>query len=525
MQQGKIISVDLLRHVCFAIMQKHTYKDICNLFNIAKTTVQKYKAKLKDSVIRSCEEICYLSNEKLISIIYGDKAQLVINNNQFFIKIKRKVQQRLLGYYSPNFHNYALDYMYKKLTKNDLYAQYVITASELGLIPFKKTAFRKRLNQALSSFKTNNTSLHKEHIYGDELELDWCGQKITLKDEQGIPHNYSILVLTFSASYYTFAYLVEDQTTKTTINALREGFKFFNVYPKQLLIDNPKCLVIKHLLGHEALLNENFRYFMQRCGVMVNANDIFAPNEKSAVEHSVNLIQKRVLHLLNANLSINEANYELQDIVNVKINRAPFRGHEVFTREYIFNNFEKGECRKASDVPNFVIHFGYIKVPVNYHIKIKNNFYSVPYNLVGSYVDVEIDDDLIKIYQDKDLIARHKLKDGEKEFVTNSTHLPLNHQKYFEYNLLKKPSDILKLAKSQSSEVLDFCKAILSRSNEFVEVKKACLYEINKYKELRDKKSTILFNTALKNVLNREEKENLNSYMVDEEYKLLKQFD
>ena len=83
----------------------------------------------------------------------------------------------------------------------------------------------------------------------------------------------------------------------------------------------------------------------------------------------------------------------------------------------------------------------------------------------------------------------------------------------------------MKLAKSQSSEVLDFCKAILSRSNEFVEVKKACLYVINKYKELRDKKSTILFNTALKNVLNREEKENLNSYMVDEEYKLLKQFD
>ena len=72
---------------------------------------------------------------------------------------------------------------------------------------------------------------------------------------------------------------------------------------------------------------------------------------------------------------------------------------------------------------------------------------------------------------------------------------------------------------------IGFCKAILSRSNEFVEVKKACLYVINKYKELRDKKSTILFNTALKNVLNREEKENLNSYMVDEEYKLLKQFD
>lgn len=526
MQQGKLLTVTLLRDICTSLMLKISYKNISERFKIAKSTAQKYRKLLNQAQIKEPHEVLLLSDTKLAQIIYGTNSKIKLCAKKIcIIKSKPKIDQSK-DLYDPNFLELAIKYYENpNIRQSDLFIDYVKSALEAGKSYLKATSFRKKLKEKLALIKGPSVYLHRKHAYGDELQLDWCGETYDAIDEDGSVCKLKILVLTWSASYYTYATFVKDYSTQSTVNAIRDGFLFFNRLPQQLLIDNAKALVLKHKQGKEAILQEDFHYFMKRCYILVNANAPFKSNEKSAVEAAVNLIQTRVLTRLKKKLCFKEANSMLNKLVIQYINDSAFRGHDEITRSYLYKKFELDKARSIEgELPQYVRYFPYLRVLQNYHVKVLNNYYSVPYVLEGKYVDVEINNGKLTVLYDNEVVARHKVKDGINEYVTSKDHMPENHKLFDTIDKIKNTDEIIQLTRGLSMELVAFCSLLLTRNNELAEMKKACLHVIQKYQNLSSDNDKKFFNQAIQNVIKRMKIRELSTYALDQEIKLLTSF-
>lgn len=74
-------------------------------------------------------------------------------------------------------------------------------------------------------------------------------------------------------------------------------------------------------------------------------------------------------------------------------------------------------------------------VQFNYHIAIDKIYYSVPYQYIKNKVVVRITDTTVEIFYDHNRIASHRrLHRRNGQYSTVTQHMPLENQKYLEWN-------------------------------------------------------------------------------------------
>lgn len=524
MNQGKTFKIAFLRKVSEYVVHNYSYRIICSSLNISKSSVQKIKRKLLNALIDSPEKLFNTSNQSLLNVIYGDHALLVPSRKSFKVKISRRFSSspKLI----PDFKRLAVKYISETfLNKKDLYIEYKAQAIKDNVDHLKSSAFMNHLNKEINSLKMPDVYMHRSHDYGKQLQLDWCGDKVLALDDSGKIKLFPVLVLTFAASYYTFAIAVKNYSTEETIKAISKGLSFFNCLPKELVFDNAKSLVKTHKIGHEALINDTFLYYLRRLGIIPNAHSIKRANEKSAVENAVHLIQSKCLSRLKVR-DLDSVNLRLLALVNQKINKNQFRGSDLKTRKFLFEQYEIPASRSLNrDLLNYIEHYDNLKVQSNYHVKINENYYSVPYKYVGSILCADIINGMINIYDDITLVAVHKPLSQKGAYSTLNEHMPLEHNFVsIQESIFKTANDILNHARSLSFEILTYCYALLNRDYDFEEMKKACLYIFKTYAALTNEKERKRFNMAIRMVIKREPLNKLNSYVLDKEIALLSIF-
>lgn len=524
MYQGKIMNIYELRQVCLTILYGRSINEVSELHKISRSTVIKYKKSLKESNLSDVAVLLDLSDEEFIKVMYGKKAIVDKKLGKVTVHIgKDSPNHTKPDLYDANFATYAKRYAEDhNVKKADIYVDYVKEAKAHGKSYLKDTAFRTRLNAQIALIKGPNVTMHREHAYGDELQLDWCGDKFNIRGEDNSSKAYGVMVLTWAASCYVYDVFVLDQTTKSTVEGVKSAFTYFDCLPKQLVIDNAKQMVTKHIKGREAVLNASFDLFMRKCGVPVNANNPHLPNEKSQVEQAVNLVQTRVLTRMKGKfLMLEEANIMLMQLVEEYINKAPFRGNKDTPRLSLFNTYEKVFARKIERaLPTYVEHIPNLVVKKDYHVKIRDNFYSVPYIYAGKTVDVSIEGGLVNIYCQNSLIESHVQRTSKGAYVTKQANMPENHRKVLEKELTY-PESICSVASALSNELYSFCLALLKRGN-FQESKKGCIHMINLYK--RHPNDFLLYNCAIQSILHDSELKYLNTYVLDKAIKELKEY-
>lgn len=526
MNQGKIMNIYLLRQLCLTILSGKSLNETKAQHNVARSTVIRYKKKLRDAKIMSYSSLLALNDDEFIRAMYGAKAVVEKKPSKTTVHIgKDNPNHTKKDLYDADFKAYAKRYAEEhNVKKSDIYVDYVKDATAHGKSYLKDTAFRVRLNAQIALIKGPNVTMHREHAYGDELQLDWCGDLFDIRGEDNKAIPYGVMVLTWAASCYVYAVFVPNQTTKSTVEGLISAFTYFNCLPKQLVIDNAKQMVTKHAKGREAVLNPSFDLFMRKCGVPVNANNPHLPNEKSQVEQAVNLVQTRVLTRMRGKfLLLEEANLMLTKLVEEYINEASFRGNKDTPRVSLFNTYEKPAARKLERaLPTYVEHIPNLVVNKDYHVKIHDNYYSVPFIYAGKTVDVSIEGSMIKIYLKNSMIESHVLRTTNGAYITKPNNMPKNHQAVFQKELkYPDPESIFKVAETLSGDLLSFCKSLLNNGS-FQESKKGCIYMINRY--LRHPNDRLLYDSALQSIMHDSELKYLNTYVFDKALKELKQY-
>ena len=524
MPQGKSMEVSQLRAVCNDFAAGKSYSAIKEARKLAKSTLQNIKSRLLANGLLDPVKLSSTSDEQLVRVMYGNKAQLEVTGRKgaHRIVVGKSSFSRIdaSNLQSADFPSLVLRFStHRNITKEDLYRDYVSGAIEAGKDYYRRTTFMRLLNDCIDSNKDQEIYLRRTHIYGDELQIDWCGEHYPILIQTDHPSiaNYGVFVMTWPASYYVYAQFVPDQTTKTTCEAIRNGLMYFGCKPLRLVIDNARQMVTKHKPGHEAIFNEAFQYCMEQYGIEVDANNPHSPNEKSACERNVGLIQSRVLTRMQPGelRTIDQANRELMEKVNKYINNERFRGggiHE--TRSCLFLEHEKPAAIPiVSPLPEPAEHFPFLTVGLNYCVKVKGAMYSVPYTLAGKMVDAEISGGAVIIYHNHKEVARHPcLAEGGSEILPE--HMPENHRhqvtKEAKYGTREK---LMAAALAQSKQLYAYCDLMLSKGS-FPEMKKACIAVINKY--VGNKYPKEIMDAAIDCAFHDCKPEKINSYLIDQ---------
>lgn len=483
MIQGKIMKSRTLRKIGSGLLLGEKQEQIAQDAGVSRSTITRVKQKLIHKQIHSIDEWMNLTDEEVV-LLYYDLAK----------KKEHKDFERSVVLFRnpPKKDGMPIDYkslaklcIDRRLKKRVLYFDYEQACRKEQKKAVSRSQFYKRLGEEIRLLKGPNVYMIQEHPYGKELQIDFAGRKWKICDQNGQMHAYSICVLTWAASNYTYAQLTYGQRTKDVCLAIGNALNYFGCCPVLLNCDNAKSMVTSHQTGRDAKLNDTFQYFMDRLGILVVPSNPRSPTSKSACELSVRLIQDHVLPRMTEGLpkSVHDYNVQLQEFVEKYINAVPFREHATKTpRRELFHQEEKRRAASLRDIPQYIEHQSFIRVPKSYHIDIDGVKYSVPYRLADKFVDVDRVDNQIRIYADRSLVAVHGVG-LSGQVLTLPEHMPQHHLAVREKR--KRYPDaqaILMHAKNLSLELFRLCQ-ILMKEVGFEKKKQLCIYMINLYRK------------------------------------------
>ena len=253
---------------------------------------------------------------------------------------------------------------------------------------------------------------------GSEAQIDFGEVDALIID--GRRRRRWLFCMTLCHSRYTYVEEVYDQKVPTFLGAIRRGFEFFGGTPERLKLDNLKSGVLLNHLG-ERFYQKDFFAFCRHYGVVPDAARPRTPTDKGRVERDIRYVKESHYRGRIAGSPEEEARSLARwrdDVANQRIHgttkRKPAELFEV----------ERRELHPLPHDPYEIATWGVYHVRKDCHVRIADNFYSAPYTLVGSKVEVRIAEHEITIFAEDAVVARHRRAFGQGESVTDRSHYP-----------------------------------------------------------------------------------------------------
>ena len=262
---------------------------------------------------------------------------------------------------------------------------------------------------------------------GEEAELDfgYLGM-LPGKDGRNVKTWGLAVVLSYSrASYYAICY---DQKLPTLCSELKQAFTYFGGVPKKLKVDNMKAVVQRNQ-KFELEFNQDFLEFASHYTVVVVPCTPYSPEQKGKVESGIKYLQQ---NFINGRDFVSDRDIATQ-LKDWMTNYANQRVHGT-TRKVPWTQLVEKEraCLQPLPEEEFALFERCIrKVGKNCHIHFDNNYYSVPFALVGKEVTVRFTAGVLRIVAEGEQVALHARSTGMGEYVTVPAHLP-EHKRYSE---------------------------------------------------------------------------------------------
>jgi transposase len=265
-----------------------------------------------------------------------------------------------------------------------------------------------------------NIFIRFETKAGEEAQVDF-GYVGLIKDETDKLKKAYIFNMRLSYSRLDYYEIVFDQKVETFIKCHENAFEYFGGVPKYVKIDNLKAAILEAHF-YEPIYQEQYGKFATHYGFKSMPCRVRQPQEKGKVESGIKYVKNNFFSGRKF-VNIFDAKNQLNNWQEKKCND---RIHGT-TREKPRDLFEREEKTKLQKLPlekHRNPEVGKRLVYTDCHIYIKYNYYSVPYEFVGKEVEIEIENNLVKIYHEHQQIAVHNLILEKGKFSTNENHYP-----------------------------------------------------------------------------------------------------
>lgn len=279
--------------------------------------------------------------------------------------------------------------------------------------------------------KSRDIEMLQVHVAGQKLFLDFSGMTVGITNpETGEVTQAEVFVATFGASNYTYFEAVPSQQLPDWIAAHIRAFKFFGGLPQFLIPDNLKSAVTLPD-RFDPTLNRTYQRFAAHYKLGVLPARSKRPKDKAKVEKGVQNTEYRALAKLRNRtfFSLDELNRELA-ILREETNNEPFQKLSG-SRKSWFEDIDKPALRPLPqqdfEFEDWIVG---VRVGRNYHVNVKNHYYSVPYKLVDQIVDVRLTKYAVEVVHDNTRVASHIRSWAEGQKTTADEHLAPAHAQY-----------------------------------------------------------------------------------------------
>jgi len=380
--------------------------------------------------------------------------------------VKKLIKAEEAPKYQREYYKTKIDKYKPQITKWYLDPEYDFNGTRIHR-ELKKLGYTGSINPIyrflakLSNEKTEVSKLATERIetpYGDQAQFDWSPYKMMIG---GVATDVNCITMILSASRMKAGVFSKNVDADSIYEAIQELFDDLGGITKELLIDNPKTLVIENKKGEEVIFNESALNLSFHLGTELNACNPYRARTKGKIEKPYQYIEEQFVKgnkfdsMNSLNLAFKEFLAETNNNIHGTTKRSP-------------NDMLLEEIEHLLPLPNTrYLHRSLdIRIVSNdSFVSVDSNKYSVPVRFVGKKVKIrKMYGYKLDIYSDDmNLIITHDLIDGKNTVKSLEQH--------YEAIKTKAPKSIPEIKRQFSScfrlgyEYLDKSSKILNQQS------------------------------------------------------------
>lgn len=293
---------------------------------------------------------------------------------------------------------------------------------------YRYTQFKKYVNDEL---KRRNLSYHKIYHPGEELQIDFAGDPLYIKDPlTGESTKVVVLVCVMPYSMLGYAIALPNAGQEQLFHGLSKCLDYLKAAPKVAVSDNMKQWVDHNKDRYEPPFTEATTEWANHYNIRPDVCRVRHPKDKAPAESLVyqyyRYIYARIVNEVHPSYdSLNGRIWELVDEYNLK----PYRGS---TRWDIYH---QEELPLMTELPLKHFQFLYEKVVTlrsDYHVIVgtERNRYSVPYKYVNQEVKVKWNLETVEVFVNLERVAVHDRHLDPNRPSTKQEHMPERHKAY-----------------------------------------------------------------------------------------------
>lgn len=282
--------------------------------------------------------------------------------------------------------------------------------------------------------KASKPSMVLTHNPGEKLFIDFAGAPLQYTDpDTGEIVECQVFVGCLPYSDYGFAMAVPSQKIDDFIHALVCCLKALGGVPQVLVPDNLKSAVTK-AHRYQPDINRALEDLANHYGMTVLPARVAKPKDKALVENQVKLVYNRVYATLRDRQFFDLASLNKAIAAKMQAHNHTRMQQKPWSRTERFLAKEKPLLNPLPDQDFQLKYYRIAKVAKNGHIYLgqDKHYYSVPFQHIGTKVDVIYTRSTVSIYGEGTRIAMHPRNPAPGRYTTVKEHLCSAHQHYLD---------------------------------------------------------------------------------------------
>ena len=390
------------------IEQGVSQREISRCLQIDRKTVSHYFSKSKELSL----------SKKILQTISDQELEALFKTESSYFDTREEYK-----YLESQFPYFKKELKRTGVTRFILWEEYRRTRS-LG---YSYSQMCHHYQQWLNS---ENVSMHLEHEYGQEMFIDFTGDKLKyFCSNSSKVIEAEVLVTILGGSRIFEVEAVDSQKVEDFTMAVSNALHNFGGVPKVLIPDNLKSGVTT-ADKYQPVINNTFLSMANHYGAIVSPARSRKPQDKALVESIINVVYTTVFAPLRDKLpcGLTELNKRIKELVAIAVAKN-FQNRD-YSRKDLFEKHEKSALMPLP-VNRYEITKSYkLKVNKEYHVFFNKDrhSYSVPYKYTGKRIKAVVSSSTICFYYNNQQIASHIRSDKENGYSTKDEHRHPNHR-------------------------------------------------------------------------------------------------
>jgi transposase len=308
--------------------------------------------------------------------------------------------------------------------------------------------------------RQNSNSVKTETPFGKQAQFDWK-EKINFQFSNGDKIIINVASIVFAASRMKFWMIYTSVVLDNIIDFMVNVFEKINGVPIEIIIDNATTMMLSPRTGRQSgIINKKFEQFSKDMGFIIKPALAGRPQTKAKVESPMKLIDEIRAYsgTLNNLDELIDKLIQMNDEANSRISKATglppiflFKKE----KEHLLSLPHKRVCSQYKIITKKA------RVNQNSLFLHRNNFYSVSNKLINKTVDIQIIDNQLYVYYNKELEVIHSISD-------NKINYNINHHTQIYSDTFKNKENIKDYSNFHLKELEVFNEQISSAKREFI---------------------------------------------------------